>query len=74
MLQKGFLKPRENARKMDKQKYLKAAGAVLFIVGALMTMQQDGLTNVCLVMVIVGSIMISAGLWMDFFAQKNRSR
>jgi len=69
MLQKGFLEQKGNTRRMDRQKYLKAGGAVFFIVGALMTMQQDKFTNVCLVLVIVGSVMVSVGLWMDVFVK-----
>ena len=74
MLQKGFLKPKDNAQKVDNmQKYLKVGGALFFILGALITVQQGRFLNLCLILVIFGSVMVSISLWMDVFTQnKNR--
>ena len=74
MLQKGFLKLNENTPKVSNmQKYLKVGGAVSFILGALIAVQQGGFLNLCLILVIVGTVMVSVSFWMDVFTQnKNR--
>ena len=79
MLQKGFLKPKEdskNARIVKKSRMLLLAGVVL-IVGAMICMmtnlQQIGsLTTVWLVVMIIGFCLTSVGLWMNFFAQTKK--
>ena len=68
MLQRGFLKSQENnSASKNNKKFIMLAGAVLFILGGALTMQQGRLTYICLALIIIGSILVSASLWMDFF-------
>jgi len=68
MLQRGFLKSKEGkTASKNNKKFIMLAGAMLFIFGGILTIQQGKLTHICLALVVLGSILVSASLWMDFF-------
>jgi len=73
MLQKGFLMSQKNTQEKKKSKdFLMLGGAVCFILGAIIIMLQ-GNYYLGLGMIVFGSIVASAGLWMNVIAQnKNR--
>ena len=75
MLQKGFLKPRDDTRKTKNNvKYLVPCGAVLFIIGAVTVVLQGEISYLFLSFIIVGSVMVSASLWIDVFAKNRKSK
>jgi len=82
MLQKGFLKPKEdpkNARALKRSRTLLLAGVVLIVFAVFYMManlQKESLSiTVWLSVMIVGFCLAVVGLWMGFFAQnKNRRR
>ena len=73
MLQKGFLMSHKTTQEKKKSnEVLLLAGAVCFILGAIIILLQANY-YVGLGSIVIGSVMASAGLWMNVIAQnKNR--
>ena len=78
MLQRGFLKPRENEKEERTQKNSRIAifaGVVFMVFGVLAMLhrlqQQDGgRLTLSLIFFALGFTLIAASFWLNFFAQK----
>ena len=83
MLQKGFLRPsekEEDIRTIKRSRMFIIAGIFMVFVGFVVFMmdiqQETGQISIAwLILVVVGFLLVSISMWMNFFAQnKNRRR
>jgi len=79
MLQKGFLRSHEEKKNNRLSRIFTFAGILLIIGGILLFMfqiqQAREISIAWLILVIVGFLLVSISMWMNFFAQsKNRRR
>ena len=83
MLQRGFLKPQEkeeNARAVKRSRTMMIVGIFMILSGFLVLMMrmqqgQAEISMVWLIFLVVGFLLISISMWMNFFTQnKNRRR
>ena len=79
MLQKGFLKPRETDENTRAKKIIRMfffIGIFFVLSGFLHVMvrikQEGPISILCLILLIIGFLLISVSMWVNFFSQKKK--